>query len=106
MCTLLTCVYISVILKPRRPLHFKWEARNMCLCQCAVDDANTSALLALAWLQALARVLPAVAQHKLDRGGYMILRPDSGDPTEAVLMALQVELLLWLPSARAVCLCQ
>lgn len=43
----------------------------------------------LAMLQALARVLPAVAQHKVERGGFMILRPDSGDPTEAVLMALQ-----------------
>ncbi|KAK9795195.1 hypothetical protein WJX73_003091 [Symbiochloris irregularis] len=41
------------------------------------------------YAKALGKVLPAVAQHKLDRGGYMILRPDSGDPTEAVLMALQ-----------------
>lgn len=24
--------------------------------------------------------------HKLSKGGYLVLRPDSGDPTEAVLM--------------------
>ena len=42
----------------------------------------------VAYIQALGKVLPAVAQHKLDRGGFMILRPDSGDPTEAVLAAL------------------
>lgn len=48
-------------------------------------------------LQALGKVLPAVAQHKVDRGGFMILRPDSGDPTEAVLMALQVGLLHTAP---------
>ena len=39
--------------------------------------------------QALSKVLPVVAQRKLDAGGYMILRPDSGDPTECVLMALR-----------------
>lgn len=45
-------------------------------------------LIRLLRAQALGKVLPAVAQHKVDRGGYMILRPDSGDPTEAVLAAL------------------
>ena len=40
-------------------------------------------------LQALSKVLPVVAQRKLDAGGYMILRPDSGDPVECVLMALR-----------------
>ena len=39
-------------------------------------------------IQALSEVLPAVAQRKLARGGFMILRPDSGDPVEAVLLAL------------------
>ena len=39
--------------------------------------------------QALADVLPVVSQQKLDAGGYMILRPDSGDPVECVLMALR-----------------
>ena len=40
-------------------------------------------------MQALGKVLPVVAQQKLDAGGYMILRPDSGDPVECVLMALR-----------------
>lgn len=29
-----------------------------------------------------------MASKKVGKGGYMVLRPDSGDPTEAVLMAL------------------
>lgn len=37
---------------------------------------------------ALNEVLPSVMSKKVGKGGYMILRPDSGDPTEAVLMAL------------------
>ena len=41
------------------------------------------------FLQALSVVLPAVAQEKVDGGGFMVLRPDSGDPVEAVLMALE-----------------
>ena len=40
-------------------------------------------------LQALSRVLPVVAERKLAAGGFMILRPDSGDPVQAVLMALR-----------------
>ena len=40
-------------------------------------------------LQALSKVLPVVAKQKLAAGGYMILRPDSGDPVEAVLLALR-----------------
>lgn len=39
--------------------------------------------------QALAEVLPSVAAKKVAKGGFMILRPDSGDPLEAVLAALQ-----------------
>ena len=27
-----------------------------------------------------------MASKKIGKGGYMVLRPDSGDPTEAVLM--------------------
>ncbi len=37
-------------------------------------------------LQALSEVVPAIASKKVGKGGYMVLRPDSGDPTEAVLM--------------------
>ncbi|KAG2442447.1 hypothetical protein HXX76_002533 [Chlamydomonas incerta] len=40
------------------------------------------------YAKALSEVLPSVSVHKLSKGGYMVLRPDSGDPTEAVLMAL------------------
>ncbi|GIL51516.1 hypothetical protein Vafri_7487, partial [Volvox africanus] len=40
------------------------------------------------YCKALSEVLPSVATHKVARGGYLVLRPDSGDPTEAVLMAL------------------
>jgi nicotinic acid phosphoribosyltransferase len=38
--------------------------------------------------QALNEVVPAIAAKKNAKGGYLVLRPDSGDPTEAVLMAL------------------
>ena len=42
------------------------------------------------YARALDEILPSVAQKKNDRGenGYMVLGPDSGDPIEAVLMAL------------------
>lgn len=39
-------------------------------------------------MQALEEVLPSIASKKVGAGGYMVLRPDSGDPVEAVLMAL------------------
>ena len=32
------------------------------------------------------QVLPAISAKKVGAGGFMVLRPDSGDPTEAVLM--------------------
>lgn len=37
------------------------------------------------YAHALGEVLPAVAAEKVGKGGYMVLRPDSGDPSEAVL---------------------
>jgi len=40
------------------------------------------------YTKALNEVVPAIAGKKNARGGYLVLRPDSGDPTEAVLMAL------------------
>ncbi|KAG1671877.1 hypothetical protein FOA52_003444 [Chlamydomonas sp. UWO 241] len=40
------------------------------------------------YAKALSEVLPSIAVKKVGKGGYMVLRPDSGDPTEAVLMAL------------------
>ena len=40
-------------------------------------------------MQALSEVLPSVAEKKVGRGGFMVLRPDSGEPVEAVLEALR-----------------
>lgn len=40
-------------------------------------------------MQALSEVLPSVAEKKIGRGGYFVLRPDSGDPVEAVVQALE-----------------
>jgi nicotinamide phosphoribosyltransferase len=37
------------------------------------------------YVQALEKVLPSIKQEKVDKGGFMVLRPDSGDPVEAVL---------------------
>ena len=41
------------------------------------------------YAQALSRLLPVVANKKLEKGGFIVLRPDSGDPIETVLMALR-----------------
>lgn len=41
------------------------------------------------YAHALEKLLPQVASHKLEKGGVMVLRPDSGDPIETVLMALR-----------------
>jgi nicotinamide phosphoribosyltransferase len=41
------------------------------------------------YARALSEVLPSIATKKLEKGGYMVLRPDSGDPVETVLMALR-----------------
>ncbi len=38
---------------------------------------------------ALNEVLPAVASKKLAKGGFMVLRPDSGDPAEVVVQGLR-----------------
>lgn len=40
------------------------------------------------YTKALGEILPVVAQKQIGKGGYMVLRPDSGDPTDAVLMGL------------------
>lgn len=52
-------------------------------CSSTLQDCRTLSL------QALSELLPSVAQQKLEQGGMLILRPDSGDPLEAVLMALE-----------------
>ncbi|KAG0338438.1 hypothetical protein BG004_007220 [Podila humilis] len=39
--------------------------------------------------RALRDVLPAVASFKLEKGGFLVIRPDSGDIVESVLMGLR-----------------
>jgi len=41
------------------------------------------------YANALEKVLPSIASAKIGKGGYMVLRPDSGDQAEVVLMALR-----------------
>ncbi|KAI3639982.1 hypothetical protein MIR68_001987 [Amoeboaphelidium protococcarum] len=38
---------------------------------------------------ALEKLLPAVASIKTSKGGFLVLRPDSGDPVDTVIMALR-----------------
>ncbi|KAJ2092170.1 hypothetical protein IW138_001237 [Coemansia sp. RSA 986] len=41
------------------------------------------------YARALSDVLPAVAERKLEKGGFLVIRPDSGDQVEAVLQGLR-----------------
>jgi len=41
------------------------------------------------YASALEKVLPSIASEKTKRGGYMVLRPDSGDQVQVVMMALR-----------------
>ena len=41
------------------------------------------------YLSALEQILPSIASYKLEKGGVMILRPDSGDPSSMILLALR-----------------
>ncbi|ORZ35847.1 nicotinate phosphoribosyltransferase family-domain-containing protein [Catenaria anguillulae PL171] len=41
------------------------------------------------YVLALEKVLPAVKAVKLAKGGFLVLRPDSGDPVETVVQALR-----------------
>jgi len=41
------------------------------------------------YINALENVLPIIAKKKTEKGGFMVLRPDSGDPTEAVLLGIK-----------------
>lgn len=43
-------------------------------------------------VQALDEVIPAVAERQRAAGGTIVMRPDSGDPVEAVLMGLHAGL--------------
>ena len=40
------------------------------------------------YMEALQSILPAVASVKIQKGGLMVLRPDSGEPVTVVLEAL------------------
>ncbi|CAG8512128.1 4381_t:CDS:10 [Cetraspora pellucida] len=41
------------------------------------------------YANALNKILPSIAAQKVEKGGFMVLRPDSGDQVEVVLMALR-----------------
>ncbi|KAJ3092991.1 hypothetical protein HK102_013265 [Quaeritorhiza haematococci] len=50
-------------------------------CACVMDSYD--------YTRALEEVLPSVKSLKTSKGGFLVLRPDSGDPVEVVLMALR-----------------
>lgn len=54
------------------------------VCACVMDSYD--------YATALERVLPSVATLKGEKGGFLVLRPDSGDPVQVVLMALRCRL--------------
>jgi nicotinamide phosphoribosyltransferase len=39
------------------------------------------------YVHALEKTLPAVRKQKVGKGGFMVLRPDSGDPVDCVVQA-------------------
>lgn len=41
------------------------------------------------YVNALEKVLPTVAKVKISQGGFLVIRPDSGDPIEVVLQGLR-----------------
>ncbi|KND00414.1 uncharacterized protein SPPG_04737 [Spizellomyces punctatus DAOM BR117] len=51
------------------------------VCACVMDSYD--------YVNALDNVLPIIAKHKLEKGGFLVLRPDSGDPVEVVLLGLR-----------------
>ena len=58
----------------------------MCTNPAALPCLLASAPAHASYCPASLQVLPTVASKKIGKGGYLVLRPDSGDPTEAVLM--------------------
>jgi nicotinic acid phosphoribosyltransferase len=50
-------------------------------CACVMDSYD--------YVHALEAVLPSVGQLKVKKGGFLVLRPDSGDPVEVVLQGLR-----------------
>jgi nicotinamide phosphoribosyltransferase len=51
------------------------------VCACVMDSYD--------YIHALDEILPSIKKVKLQRGGLLVLRPDSGDPVETVLQALR-----------------
>ncbi|EGF76790.1 hypothetical protein BATDEDRAFT_33807 [Batrachochytrium dendrobatidis JAM81] len=51
------------------------------VCACVMDSYDYTA--------ALENILPSIAAVKTEKGGFLVLRPDSGDPVEVVLQALR-----------------
>lgn len=51
------------------------------VCACVMDSYD--------YTNALEKVLPSVAKLKVEKGGFLVLRPDSGDPVKVVLQALE-----------------
>jgi len=41
------------------------------------------------YVNALEKILPVIKTKKQEKGGIMVLRPDSGDPTDSVMLALR-----------------
>ena len=64
------------------------------VCCCAATVARSSRLprppaCSYDYEHALSEILPTVAAKKLAKGGFMVLRPDSGDPVQTVVLALR-----------------
>jgi nicotinic acid phosphoribosyltransferase len=51
------------------------------VCACVMDSYD--------YTNALEKVLPSVAALKTEKGGFLVLRPDSGDPIEVILQGLR-----------------
>lgn len=51
------------------------------VCACVMDSYD--------YANALDNVLPSIAKFKLEQGGFLVLRPDSGDPVEVVVQGLR-----------------
>lgn len=53
------------------------------------DDIFACVMDSYDYAAALDSILPSIAAVKVKKGGFMVLRPDSGDPTTVVLQALR-----------------
>lgn len=51
------------------------------VCACVMDSYD--------YINALDNILPSIAKYKLEKGGFLILRPDSGNQIDVVIQGLQ-----------------